>query len=38
MALDPKFREQLDLGADAPPIGTVPADVMRDEAPAQMAE
>ena len=38
MTLDPKVRELLDLRADAPPIGTVPVDVMRDEAPAQMAE
>jgi len=37
MMLDPKVRELLDLAADAPPIGTVPVEVMRAEAPAQMA-
>jgi len=37
MALDPKVRELLDLSADAPPIGTVPVEVMRAEAPSQMA-
>jgi len=37
MTLDPKVRELLDLAADAPPIGTVPVEVMRGEAPSQMA-
>src|SRR3712207_8017876 len=37
-ALDPKVRELLDLKADAPPIGTVPVETMREETPAQMAE
>ena len=37
MALDPKIRELLDLAADAPPIGTVPVEMMRGEAPSQMA-
>jgi len=38
MPLDPKVRELLDHAADAPPIGTVPVEVMRAEAPSQMAE
>ena len=38
MPLDPKVRKMLDLRADALPIGTVPVEVMRGEAPAQMAE
>jgi acetyl esterase len=37
MTLDPKVRELLDLSAEAPPIATVPVDVMRGEAPSQMA-
>jgi acetyl esterase len=37
MPLDPKVRALLDLGADAPPLGTVPVETMREEAPAQMA-
>jgi acetyl esterase len=37
MALDPKIRQLLDVSADAPPIGTVPVEVMRGEAPSQMA-
>jgi len=37
MTLDPKVRELLDLAADAPPIGTVPVEMMREEAPSQMA-
>ena len=37
MPLDPKVRELLDHGADAPPIGTVPVEVMRAGAPSQMA-
>jgi acetyl esterase len=37
-ALDPKVRELLDLKADAPPIGTVPVETMREGTPAQMAE
>jgi acetyl esterase len=37
MTLNPKVRELLDLSANAPPIGTVPVDVMRGEAPSQMA-
>jgi acetyl esterase len=37
-ALDPKIRELLDLKADAPPIGTVPVQKMREETPAQMAQ
>ncbi len=37
MTLDPKVRELLDPAADAPPLGTVPVDVMRREAPSQMA-
>jgi acetyl esterase len=38
MPLDPKARELLDLMADAPPIGSVPVEVMREETPAQMAD
>ena len=38
MALDPKVSELLDLRADTPPIGTVPVEVMREDAPSQMAE
>jgi acetyl esterase len=37
MALDPKIRRLLDLSAGGPPIGTVPVEVMRGEAPSQMA-
>jgi acetyl esterase len=37
-ALDPKVRELLDLKADAPPIGVVPVETMREGTPAQMAE
>ena len=37
MPLDSQVRELLDLRADAPPIGTVPVETMREEAPAQMA-
>jgi acetyl esterase len=37
MPLDPKVRELLDLSAGAPPIGTVPVEVMREAAPSQMA-
>lgn len=37
MTLDPKVRELLDLTADAPPIGTVPVQVMREDTPSQMA-
>jgi acetyl esterase len=37
MPLDPKVKVLLDLAADAPPIGTVPVEVMRGEAPSQMA-
>jgi acetyl esterase len=38
MPLDAKVRELLDLRADAPPLGTVPIEMMRQEAPSQMAE
>jgi acetyl esterase len=38
MPLDPKVRELLDLRADAPPLGTVPVEEMREGAPSQMAE
>jgi hypothetical protein len=37
MALDPKIRELLDQSADALQIGTVPVEVIRGEAPSQMA-
>ena len=37
MTLDPKVRELLDVSADAPPISTVPIEVMRGDAPSQMA-
>jgi acetyl esterase len=37
MTLDPKVRELLDLSADPPPIGTVSVEVMRGDAPSQMA-
>jgi acetyl esterase len=36
--LDPKVRELLDLRAKAPPMGTVPVEVMRKSACSQMAE
>ena len=38
MPLDPKVRELLDAAAGAPPIGTVPVEVMREGTPAQMAQ
>ena len=37
MPLDPKVRELLNLRPHAPPVGTVPVEVMRAEAPSQMA-
>jgi hypothetical protein len=37
MTLDPKVRELLDLAADAPPIGTVPVEVMREDAASHLA-
>ena len=33
MTLDPKVKELLDRKADAPPVGVVPVEVMRAEAP-----
>jgi hypothetical protein len=38
MTLDPKVRALLDLTADAPTIGSVPAQVMREDTPSHMAE
>jgi len=38
MPLDAKVRELLNLRDDAPPIGKVPVETMRKEAPAQMAK
>jgi acetyl esterase len=38
MPLDAKVRELLNLRDDVPPIGAVPVETMRKEAPAQMAE
>jgi acetyl esterase len=37
MPLDPKVRELLNLRADAPPLGAIPVQTMREETPAQMA-
>ena len=37
MPLDPKVKQLLDLSAGAPPVGTVPVEVMREGAPSQMA-
>ena len=37
MPLDPKVRELLDAAAGAPPIGTVPVEVMREGTRSQMA-
>jgi catechol 2,3-dioxygenase-like lactoylglutathione lyase family enzyme len=37
MTLDPKTRELLDLTPDSPPLGTVTVEVMRGDAPSQMA-
>jgi ribosomal-protein-alanine N-acetyltransferase len=37
MPLDPMVKQLLDLSAGAPPVGTVPVEVMREGAPSQMA-